>query len=204
MYWGLRRYDHVPSVHAARQEVVAMGASLMRLNWNLFHQVCENTNGIVGICEDVGNADPFYRESIEAKPCTDASSYRRTFPTVNCATPRQPRPNHDPRRLGRAVRLPLLPGDWALLGGGARSRGGHRSAATWNVAGQKGRAQRCARLRATGAPSLSPPLISFRPVSTRPSLAPVNCSHHRRFRRWASIEMSISRLKGFRSGAVSH
>ena len=65
MYWGLRRYDHVPSVHAARQEVVAMGASLMRLNWNLFHQVCENTNGIVGICEDVGNADPFYRESIE-------------------------------------------------------------------------------------------------------------------------------------------
>ena len=90
MYWGLRRYDHVPSVHAARQEVVAMGASLMRLNWNLFHQVCENTNGIVGICEDVGNADPFYRESIEAKPCTDASSHRRTLLTVNCAAPQQP------------------------------------------------------------------------------------------------------------------
>ena len=59
MYWGMRRYDHVPSVRAARLEAVAMGADLMRLNWNLFHQVCENTNGIVGICEDVGNADPF-------------------------------------------------------------------------------------------------------------------------------------------------
>ena len=37
-----------------------MGASLMRVNWDLFHHVCENTNGIIGICEDVGNADGFY------------------------------------------------------------------------------------------------------------------------------------------------
>ena len=29
MYWGLERYDHVPSVHAARQELVAMGKNLM-------------------------------------------------------------------------------------------------------------------------------------------------------------------------------
>ena len=26
----------------------------------LFHQVVENCNGIIGIGEDVGNADPFY------------------------------------------------------------------------------------------------------------------------------------------------
>jgi len=60
MYWGLKRYDHVPSVHAARQEMVTMGKALMLQNWYLFHQVCENVNGIHGICEDVGNADPFY------------------------------------------------------------------------------------------------------------------------------------------------
>ena len=32
----------------------------MLQNWRLFHQVVENMNGIVGIGEDVGNADPFY------------------------------------------------------------------------------------------------------------------------------------------------
>ncbi len=38
-----------------------MGASLMRLNWKNFHQVCENTNGIIGICEDVGNAGEWHK-----------------------------------------------------------------------------------------------------------------------------------------------
>ena len=37
-----------------------MGKQLTLLNWRLFHQVCENMNGIIGIGEDVGNADPFY------------------------------------------------------------------------------------------------------------------------------------------------
>jgi putative isomerase len=60
MYWALRRYDHVPSVRAARLELVAMGKALVLQNWLLFKQVAENVNGIIGIPEDVGNADPFY------------------------------------------------------------------------------------------------------------------------------------------------
>lgn len=60
MYWALRGYDHVPQVRAARLELVAMGKMLVEQNWNLFRQVAENVNGINGIAEDVGSADPFY------------------------------------------------------------------------------------------------------------------------------------------------
>lgn len=60
MYWALRTYDHVPQVRAARLELVTMGKSLVEQNWNLFRQVAENVNGIIGVAEDVGSADPFY------------------------------------------------------------------------------------------------------------------------------------------------
>ena len=60
MYWGLARYDHVPAVRAARLALVAQGARVMSLNWRLFSQVAENVNGLIGVAEDVQNADPFY------------------------------------------------------------------------------------------------------------------------------------------------
>lgn len=59
-YWGLRQYDHVPAVRAARLELVSMGKALALQNWLLFRQVAENVNGQIGIAEDVGSADPFY------------------------------------------------------------------------------------------------------------------------------------------------
>ena len=60
LYWGMRRYDHVAAVRAARLVAVDMGRELTLMNWRLFHQVVENMNGVIGIGEDVGNADPFY------------------------------------------------------------------------------------------------------------------------------------------------
>jgi hypothetical protein len=59
LYLGLRRYDHVPEARAARLDLVAMGAQVQLLNWEA-GVVCENVNGILGTCEDSGNADPFY------------------------------------------------------------------------------------------------------------------------------------------------
>ena len=37
-----------------------MGAALVRFNWEVFSVVCENVNGLTGVCEDSGDADPFY------------------------------------------------------------------------------------------------------------------------------------------------
>lgn len=59
IYLGLQRYDHVPEARAARLDLVAMGEKLQLLNWEA-GVVCENINGIIGTCEDSGNADPFY------------------------------------------------------------------------------------------------------------------------------------------------
>jgi hypothetical protein len=85
IYWGLKRYDHVPAVHAVRQQVVAMGKALMLLNWRLFHQVVENMNGVIGIGEDVGNADPFYvRERARPPRC---SRLRTASPTLSLFSP---------------------------------------------------------------------------------------------------------------------
>jgi len=59
-YWALERYDHLPSARQARLDLVAMGQKMHLFNWDNFGQVCENTHGILGTCEDSGNADPFY------------------------------------------------------------------------------------------------------------------------------------------------
>ena len=48
---------------SARAALVAQGKRLVLQEWDLFRQVTENYNGIVGVGEDVQNADPFYRES---------------------------------------------------------------------------------------------------------------------------------------------
>jgi hypothetical protein len=59
IYWALARYDHVPAARAARLDLVAMGARTQLENWAV-GVVCENVNGLIGTCEDSGNADPFY------------------------------------------------------------------------------------------------------------------------------------------------
>jgi hypothetical protein len=59
IYLGLKRYDHVPEVRSARLDLVKMGARIQLENWDA-NVVCENVNGIIGTCEDSGNADPFY------------------------------------------------------------------------------------------------------------------------------------------------
>jgi hypothetical protein len=60
MYWALARYDHVPAARAVRLDLVEMGARLHRFSWDTFGVVCENVNGMLGTCEDSGDADPFY------------------------------------------------------------------------------------------------------------------------------------------------
>jgi hypothetical protein len=60
MYFALARYDHVPAARAARLDLVTMGAQLQRFNWDNFGVICENVNGLLGTCEDSGDADPFY------------------------------------------------------------------------------------------------------------------------------------------------
>ena len=58
-YWALARYDHLPAARAVRKDLVAMGARTQLENWAV-GVVCENVNGVVGTCEDSGNADGFY------------------------------------------------------------------------------------------------------------------------------------------------
>ena len=62
IYWALShpKYADIPSVVTVRKALVAQGKRLVLQEWDLFRQVTENTNGLVGIGEDVGNADPFY------------------------------------------------------------------------------------------------------------------------------------------------
>ena len=60
VWLGLKRYDSVPEVRAARAVLVAQALQLELQEWRLFRQVTENMNGLVGAGEDVANADPFY------------------------------------------------------------------------------------------------------------------------------------------------
>jgi len=60
LYWGLARYDHLPEAQAVRADLVAMGARVHRELWEGYGSVCENVHGLLGTCEDSGNADPFY------------------------------------------------------------------------------------------------------------------------------------------------
>jgi putative isomerase len=62
MYWGLAnpKYASIPEIVAAKSALVSTSNALLLQEWTLFRQVTENYNGIVGVGEDVGNADPFY------------------------------------------------------------------------------------------------------------------------------------------------
>ena len=64
IYWALSnaKYRDMPSVVEVRTALVAQGRRLVLQEWNLFRQITENYNGLVGAGEDVGNADPFYIE----------------------------------------------------------------------------------------------------------------------------------------------
>jgi hypothetical protein len=61
VYLALLRYDAVPEARAARGVLVRQALRLELQEWRLFRQVTENHNGVFGVGEDVGNADPFYR-----------------------------------------------------------------------------------------------------------------------------------------------
>jgi hypothetical protein len=62
LYLGLSNeaYAAEPAVQAARAALVAQGRALVVQEWTLFRQVTENYNGLIGVGEDVGNADPMY------------------------------------------------------------------------------------------------------------------------------------------------
>lgn len=62
VWLGLRRYDTLSAVRAARQVLVKQALKLVLQNWRLSRQVLENLNSICGAGEDGGGwgADPFY------------------------------------------------------------------------------------------------------------------------------------------------
>jgi hypothetical protein len=64
VWLGLKNYDAVPEARSARLVLVEQALRLELQEWRLFRQVTENHNGIFGVGEDVGNADPMYRESL--------------------------------------------------------------------------------------------------------------------------------------------
>ena len=57
---GLQRYDHVPSVRAARLTLVAEAKALMLRDWNYYRRINENYNSITGSGSDNDSADPSY------------------------------------------------------------------------------------------------------------------------------------------------
>lgn len=59
VYWGLRRYSHLPSVAAVRAVLVKQSRQLLLDNWRLFRHVNENSNGITGTGE-ASYSDWFY------------------------------------------------------------------------------------------------------------------------------------------------
>ena len=60
VYMGLQRYDHVPSVRAARLTLVAEAKALMLRDWNYYRRINENYNSITGSGSDNDSADPSY------------------------------------------------------------------------------------------------------------------------------------------------
>jgi putative isomerase len=62
IYWGLKNpaYATIPEVEFVRKELVKQSRRLLGQEWTNFRQVTENYNGIIGVGEDVANADPFY------------------------------------------------------------------------------------------------------------------------------------------------
>jgi hypothetical protein len=53
---GLQRYDHVPSVRAARLTLVAEAKALMLRDWNYYRRINENYNSITGSGSDNDSA----------------------------------------------------------------------------------------------------------------------------------------------------
>ena len=61
-WWGLANpaYAGVQSVQDARKSLVAQSRKLLLAEWSNFRRVAENYNGVIGVAEDVENADPMY------------------------------------------------------------------------------------------------------------------------------------------------
>lgn len=60
VYLGLLRYDHIPILRNARMDLITLGKNVMLNEWLEYGHIVENMNGMTGISQDSGNADPFY------------------------------------------------------------------------------------------------------------------------------------------------
>lgn len=60
VYLGLQRYDHVPSVRAARLVLVSEAKALMLRDWRYYRRINENYNSITGSGSDNDSSDPSY------------------------------------------------------------------------------------------------------------------------------------------------
>jgi hypothetical protein len=60
VYLGLQRYDHVPSVRAARLVLVSEAKALLLRDWRYFRRINENYNSITGSGSDNQSSDPSY------------------------------------------------------------------------------------------------------------------------------------------------
>ena len=103
IYWGLShpKYAGVEGIASARKALVAQGRRLVNQEWALFRQITENYNGVLGVGEDVGNADPFCESRVRL--CSSANAALTPPPSALC------------RPLGRARRLPVLPRERVVL-----------------------------------------------------------------------------------------
>eukprot|EP00756_Hemistasia_phaeocysticola_P043525 Hpha_TRINITY_DN17106_c0_g1::TRINITY_DN17106_c0_g1_i1::g.146806::m.146806 len=57
---GLQRYDHLPSAKTKRAQLAAQAERLFRQQLDLFGQVNENMNGVLGVGSDSIRADSYY------------------------------------------------------------------------------------------------------------------------------------------------
>ena len=60
VYFALKRYEHLPEIKAALDDLILLGKETMLAEWLTFGHVAENYSGLTGFSQDSGDADPFY------------------------------------------------------------------------------------------------------------------------------------------------
>jgi len=60
VYFALKRYEHLPEIKEALDDLILLGKETMLAEWLTFGHVAENLSGLTGFSQDSCDADPFY------------------------------------------------------------------------------------------------------------------------------------------------